>query len=416
MGVITNFANSRFNPIRQLAAVNQNLGRPLEGTLWKGSPITRSFIPKAYAAPGVKGASTAPNYGFTAQNNSLNMPGYQQGYANNTGRSSGGGVPSTNQGIPTNQPTNDQGFQNIQSAQDQGNQQIEDDYNQSMGMLAGAEQGLQGQAGTAQSQITNDAAGVQTSLGAQQATQQQGVQSSLFTAEQQGTSAMQQARDLFRQTQQQNNAQLSALGISSSSVSEALAERLGVETARRIAGAASSLDEVRLNAVNELGRIKNYYAEKKTQLDENVMMQKDQIQQSLMQGLNQINSARSQAASDKAQARSSLLNQVQTSIYNLTTQQQQFDQQLKVWATQKSAALTPLTTNEGLKNVFQSFQQTMAANPGISQFNWQPQVNMDKYGQISGSISANKPQIDPITGLPIIPQTNQTNAGANGLF
>lgn len=264
--------------------------------------------------------------------------------------SGGGGMPSSPVQQQQQQP-----YQQIQQQQDNGNAQIDDDYNQSMGMLDSAQSGLQGQASSSSAQITNDAASVRTSLGAQQATGEQGVQSSLSTSEKQGTSAMQQARDLFRQTQQSNNAQLSALGISSSSVSEALAERLGIETARRIAGVTGGLDEVRLNAVNELGRVKNYYAEKKTQLDENVRIQKDQIQQSLMQGLNQINSARSQAASAKSEARANLLSQVQTQIYQLTTQQQQFDQSLKTWATQKSAALTPLTTNTGLQEQFKNF-------------------------------------------------------------
>lgn len=299
------------------------------------------------------------------------------------GASTGGG----NYNTPSATTQNNQQYQQqIQQGADDGNARIDADYSQSMAMLDSAQSGLQGQAGNATAQITNDAAGVATSLGKEQATGEQAVQSSLSTAEKQGTSAMQQARDLFRQTQQQNNSQLSALGISSSSVSEALAERLGVETARRIAGVTGSLDEVRQNATNELGRIKTYYAEKKTQLDENVRIQKDQIQQALMQGLNQINNARSQAASDKAAARANLLSQVQNQIYSLTTQQQQFDQQLQQWAAQKSAALTPIVQDPNYVNKLISTAQNFNKQFSPSGFQFTPEVSYDKNGVMTGSI------------------------------
>lgn len=349
--------------------------------------------PKAAAPapkPQVLGSSTANIYGsgYDSKGNLI---------------SSGGGGGGGN--IPSSPINNNQGYQQIQQGQDNGNAQIDSDYNMSMSMLDNAASGLQSQAGSANSQISNDAAGVQTSLGAQQATGEQGVQSSLSTAEKQGTSAMQQARDLFRQTQQSNNSQLSALGISSSSVSEALAERLGVETARRIAGVTGSLDEVRQNATNELGRIKNYYSEKKTQLDENVRIQKDQIQQSLVQGLNQINSARSQAASDKAQARSSLLQQVQNQIGQLTMQQQQFDQQLQQWATQKAASLTPIAQDPNYLNNLVNTATTFNKQFAPTGFTYLPQVNVNAQGTMTGQIQPNKKPTDEILN-PFAPLPN----------
>lgn len=306
------------------------------------------------------------------------------------GVSTTAGSSTNNMPSAATQNNNQQYQQQIQQGADDGNARIDSDYNQSMAMLDSAQSGLQGQASNATAQITNDAAGVATTLGKEQATGEQAVQSSLSTAEKQGKSAMQQARDLFRQTQQSNTAQLSALGISSSSVSEALAERLGVETARRIAGVTGSLDEVRQNATNELGRIKTYYAEKKTQLDENVRIQKDQIQQALMQGLNQINNARSQAASDKAAARANLLSQVQNQIYTLTQQQQQFDQQLQQWAAQKSAALTPIVQDPNYLNSLVETANTFNQQFAPSGFTYLPEVSVNAKGQMTGQISAQK--------------------------
>jgi len=310
---------------------------------------------------------------------------------------------TTGNGMPSNPVANNQSaglpYDQINQQQANGNSQIDSDYETSMGQLSGAEQGLRGQAGTAEGTITNEAAATRTQLGQEQAVQEQGAQATLSTAEKQGTSAMQQARDLFRQTQQSNNAQLSALGISSSSVSEALAERLGVETARRIAGVTGSLDEVRLNTTKELGRIKTYYEQKATQVQEWVANEKTKIQTTLMQGLNQINSARSQAASDKASARANLLSQVQNQIYSLTQQQQQFDQSLQQWAAQKSAALQPIAQDPEYLNTLMSTANTFNQQFAPSGFTYLPQVSVNAKGQMSGEITPQKKATDPLEEL-----------------
>jgi len=300
--------------------------------------------------------------------------------------------------------TNQQPYDQMNQNQADANSQIDADFESAMGMLSGAESGLRGQAETAGAQIATEGANTLTELGAQKSTQEGGVTSSLSTAEKQGVSAMQQARDLFRQTQQSNNAQLSALGISSSSVSEALAERLGVETARRIAGVTGSLDEVRQNATNELGRIKNYFAEKTTQVQQEVANQKATIQNSLMQGLNQINSARSQAASAKSQARANLLSQVQQQIYSLTTQQQQFEQSLKLWAAQKSSALTPIVQDPNYLNTLVSTAQNFNKQFQTSGFGFTPEVSYDKYGNMSGKITSNKLPDEELLQNPFLQQ------------
>lgn len=300
----------------------------------------------------------------------------------------GGNIPSTSQSIPSN--NFNQGLQNMNQQASEGNSFIDQDYEIAMGALAGQEQALQGQANTAIGTIGNEAAATRTQLGQEQATKEQSAQSSLSNAETQGKTAMQQARDVFRQTQQTNTAQLSALGISSSSVSEALAERLGVETARRIAGITGSIDEVRQNTTQELGRIKNYYAEKSTQIQEWAANEKAKIQNSLVQGLNQINSARQQAASDKAKARSNLLSQVQNQIFSLTQQQQQFDQSLQQWAAQKAEALTPIAQDPNYLNNLIAQSQKLNQQFSTTGFAFTPEVAYDKLGQVTGKISSQK--------------------------
>lgn len=282
-----------------------------------------------------------------------------------------------------------QQIQNVQSQGDQGADLIEQDYNNALGMLAGQEQSLRGQAGTAEGQIENEAGAVRSQLTREQGVAEQGVQSNLSTSEKEGTNAMQQARDLFRQTQQGNIAQLSALGISSSSVAEALAERLGVETARRIAGVTGSLQEVRENATKEMGRIKDYYTSKVTEVQQQVQVQKANIQNSLIAGLNQINSARQQAATDKARSRAELLNNVQNQIFQLTQQEQQFQQSLKQWAEKKSAALTPMITDPNFVNSLTQATSTFNQQFAPQGFNYAPEVSTDEFGRVRGSVNYN---------------------------
>lgn len=291
-----------------------------------------------------------------------------------------------------------QPYQQIQDQQNNGNSQIDSDYESAMSMLGGAESGLQSQAGTAQTQIEGEASQAKNEITNTLGVAEQGVNTSLQTAERQGVTAQQQARDLFRQTQQSNISQLSALGISSSSVSEALAERLGVETARRIAGVSGSLDDVRLNATNELGRIKTYYSGKIADVQNQVQVQKANIQQSLIQGLNQINTAKSQAASAKSQARANLLSQVQVQIGQLTAQQQQFEQSLQQWAAQKSAALQPIITDPQFMNTLTSATNNFNRNFAPSGFQYAPQVQTDAYGQVKGNVnySLQKKPIDDL--------------------
>lgn len=367
-----------------------NLGQALAS----GGLKVNSYGSNTYAGPVAPGTSAAA-FRLTGQSYSPPKP-----QVLGASTQQGASASSASQSIPSNnsQPQYDA----LKSQQDAANAQLEADYNQAMGVADSAEQGLKGQAGTATAQIGNDAASVQTELTKSQGTQEQGVNTSLSTAEKQGTSALQQARDLFRQTQQSNNAQLSALGISSSSVTEALAERLGVETARRIAGVTGSLDEVRQNATNELGRIKGYFSDKSAQLAENVRIQKDQIQQSLVQGLNQINSARQKAASDKASARANLLSQTQSAIAQLTQQQQQFQQSLDTWAAQKSAALTPITQDPNYVQNLLAQTQNIQQSFDPSQFVATPSFNVDKTGQYTGQISLQKPKDpnDPNAGSP----------------
>lgn len=369
-----------FNPdrVRWLTGLT---GAPVHPGSWFGLPDfgVSEFL------QGTKSTSPTPSSTYKApvtQKVAPPAPTYNTGGSN---------VPSA----PIPQGQSQQPYQQIQTQQDNGNAQIEADYNQSMGMLGNAESGLQQSATNAGNVIDTGAADTTNQLQNSQALGEQGVQSTVDLGQAQAKTAGMQARDVYRQTQQANSAQLSALGISSSSVTEALAEKLGVETARRIAGVTDSLSSLQLNAKKELTRISTYYTGQKDTLAKHVGDQKATIQSSLIQGLNQINSARSQAASDKSSARANLLSQTQTAIYNLTTQQQAFQQSLDQWAAQKSAALTPIVQDPNYVNNIIAQSQNLTSQyqttAGLSGYTATPSFNYDKNGNITGQISTNKP-------------------------
>jgi hypothetical protein len=355
---------------------NQAL-RDIGGQLTKGTRNFNIINPPSVGAAELKGSSYDPYRGTQST----------QGYANkvipsNNINNNSGSVLGASAGNNYNQ-----GIQNIQDQGNQGLDFIDQDYQSALGMLSGQEEGLRSQAGSASGQIEGNAAAARGEITNQQGIAEQGIQGQQTTAESGAASAMQQARDLFRQTQQQNIAQLSALGISSSSVAEALAERLGVETARRIAGVTGSLQEVRQNAATELKRTKDYYSAKITDLQNWVGDQKANIQNALLTGLNQINSARNQAASDKARGRAELLSNVQNAVFSLTQQQQQFQQSLDAWKAQKDSSLAPIITDPNFINQLTQATNTFNQNFAPAGFGYAPQVSTDPYGNVKGNIN-----------------------------
>jgi hypothetical protein len=328
------------------------------------------------------------------------------GQSNNTTQvpTTSGGTSGQVRGASTQVP-----YENLQGQQDSGLDLIEQDYNNALGMFAGQEESLRSQAGTAGQQIDTEAGQVQSQLKNEEAVGVQGVQSGQQVAETGAKSAMQEARDLFRQTQQSNIAQLSALGISSSSVAEALAERLGVETARRIAGVSDNIQTVRQNAAKEISRIQTYTSEKLTNIQKQVQVQKANIQNSLIQGLNQINSGRNQAATDKARSRQELITNTQNAIYSLTQQAQQFEQSLKQWVAQKSEALNPIVTDPTFLNTLNQATSNFNQSYAPTGFQYAPEVSTDAYGRVKGNINYNLQKKNDEKTNPYQPGTAEYN-------
>ena len=329
----------------------------------------------------VYAASLTPQQNYSYYNYPTSSP-YTPTTATKTG--GGGGIVASNpqpQGIDTS---------NIQQNVATGNEQIDRDYELFMSQLGGAESGLRSQAETSTAAIGTAYAPAKTALQEQEATKLQGLAGQTQLAQTQEKTALQQNRDLFRQIQQQNIAQLSGLGISSSSVAEALAENLGVETARRIASVSQSANDVYQNIAKEKTNIETYTKQKLADMEGTIASEKANIQTQLMSGLNQINSARATAAVDKANRRADLLQSAQNAIYQLQANAQNFAQSLQTWAAQNTSAL-----NNASKTDYNSiFANAIQNLPGFSNqlagYGLNADYTISPTGQITTKVSTKK--------------------------
>lgn len=272
----------------------------------------------------VLGESTQNPYTPTPTTGAMNLPG---GLIQNRSSYTGNNNNNNGQVNTINQNSSD-----LQS-------QADYEFEQALNYI-GQQEGAANQRATADISA-QEAAGTKASNLAQQSreTNLQGLSQEQATAETQAGTGLRDARDLFRQIQQSNIAQLSGLGISSSSVSEALAERLGVETARRIAGISGSLSEVRQNIEKERTRVNTVYQQKLGEIKDATDTAIGRIRANLSQQLADLGQARGQAAIDKARARTDIVVNARNQVQQIQNQAYQANQAVEQAAAKRDEAL-----------------------------------------------------------------------------
>lgn len=279
-----------------------------------------------------------------------------------------------------------------------GNDQIDLDYNSYVDSLNAQEGAYRGEAANAESAIQTQAGRARTQLAQDKASKEQGLTNYETDANKSYSTATQTARDMYRQVQQQNIAQLSAQGLSSSSVAEALAEKLGVETARRITSAAGSLADVVTNINKERKNLGEFYQTKVTELEQEVTNNIAGIRSQLMTGIDALNRARNVAASERANRRQALLVDAQSAIAQIQQQAQAYQQSLAQWKAENDARFA--NTAKDLPGVMDNYRRQLAEQTQQygSEFTLAPQFNADQYGNIiptGVSVSKKKTENDP---------------------
>lgn len=289
--------------------------------------------------PQVSGQSSQqPTYQSNQNMSSLNMTPYIPGITGSAPRDLSGGQTLPGGGNPAPNPY-DQLQNNVSTGQGEDLNLIDQEYEQALSELAGQEQVLQSQAGVSEGKVRAEGQAYENTLTQNKAQSEDVVAGQETQARKEEAGGLRNARDIFRQIQQENIAKLSGLGISSSSVAEALAERLGVETARRIAGITGSTQEVLGNLNKERLRIQQVYTDKVAQVKEDVKNQIAEIQSKLMEGINTINAQRGRAALQKSQARTGIIQEARQQITQLQIQAAEYEQKLRDAATRRSEAI-----------------------------------------------------------------------------
>lgn len=266
----------------------------------------------------------------------ISAPQLRQNVTTGGGSTAGGGgggqigqpqVPGITPPSPSD-PTGQELFRNIDTG-----------YENSQAQLRMAESELGEQTAQRRNEI---AASFQPSMNrlAEQETQRyQDIGQREQSAQRTKQSRVQEAYDIYNQLNQANTAKLAALGISSSSVSAALAESLGRDTAKRINDIAQKTGDY-LQALDiERGSVKQYVQDRMMELEAQKANQLGQLQNTFMAGLNQIRSQSMVTEQDRANARANLLSQYQAQRVEIEKYNAQLANNITLWQLQRQASL-----------------------------------------------------------------------------
>ncbi len=217
---------------------------------------------------------------------------------------------------------------NVEQGRDEDLELIDREFEDALNFYADQEGSLKSEAGTSEAKVRSEGTSQEQGLTRRKGESEEMIAGQETQARKAENLGMRDVRDLFRQIQQQNIAQLSGLGISSSSVAEAMAEKLGTETMRRIAGITGSTQEIVNNLNKERIRVQQVFTEKMASLKEDVSNQIAEIQNNLIQGINEINNSRAVAATQKAQARKGIMQEARANILQIQQQAQAYQEKL----------------------------------------------------------------------------------------
>lgn len=225
-------------------------------------------------------------------------------------------------------------------------QQIEDEYSNIMGAISGQEQflnaqesGLNSQLGLTEQQITQGYGEVKPQIEYEQGQRLADLAGQQTTAEGQTKSVLGQARRTY-------NELLSGANKFSGSAGEAYGELLGRSTAETMGDARQSLANTVTQIQGEVGRVKNFYQTKLTDLAKNMNLAIQQARQDFRAEVDKINQARYSLGQSKVQAEQAKSNQslqalqnFQMNVAQIRQAAQVAQQSLQTWTQNKEAEL-----------------------------------------------------------------------------
>jgi hypothetical protein len=200
-------------------------------------------------------------------------------------------------------------------------------------------------------------------------------------------SALNQARKLANELQQRNNSQLSAMGISSSSVAEGLGEGLSRDTYANINNIVQNRDTTLTKLKQQEDATNKYYTDNLNNLKQNYQTQLNDLTTKRDALLNQLSSNKSLLANQKFQYSQSLSQQYNQALQQLNQQAQSFAANLQYFTDQKVSALNQVRGiaqgNLDLKQAIAGLSNSPEALKMLNQIGGTLNYNVNAKGQPS---------------------------------
>jgi hypothetical protein len=334
----------------------------------------------------ITGSAARYNMGANSQNDVLglnNYSGNNNKIITDDGKTGGNG--NNGSGYPTQNKIGD-----VNTGAGEDADIVSQEYDQAISALAGEEQWQQGVAGTQIAGLQGQETAGTNRLSEGKASEMAAAGQQEQTARTEESSGLRSMRDLFRQIQQQNIIDLSGRGISSSSVAEALAEKLGTETMRRIGDITQGTQNVINNIAAEKKRITQVYQSKVQELQAEVKNKIDTVNANLTYALSQISAQRGLAALQKQKGLRDIAQTAREMIDSIKDKAWSYEQTLAAEAQKRQQAtddaiqLLKFNENTGayelnpmVQSATSSLQQGfpgLGVAPQVQNYNGQPYV------------------------------------------
>ncbi len=257
------------------------------------------------------GAQTAPQ-GGQVQGSSIQLPDGSLGQPPLGGGGGGGGGSAANLAL------------------------LDQEYNNAYAELDRLGGENQARAGLASEQIGTQYGAQEGDLRATQGTQIGKLGDSATAVTGQATNAVNDARTAFNELQQRNNANLSASGLGSSSVAEAMGEVLGRNTFEALNNIQTNKDTVLQNIEKEKTTTNQYYDRKVNELKAAKTQALQEVQLNLQSAMGRINDAKATSTLQKAQARQQAIQTAQAAASKVNSQLEEYNTALNTWNNSKN--------------------------------------------------------------------------------
>lgn len=174
------------------------------------------------------------------------------------------------------------------------------------------------------------------------------------------TNATADARQAYNELQQRQNAQLSASGLGSSSVNEAMTESLGRQTFQALNNITQNKQQTLNNLQTQQKQVNDFYQRQQTTLTQGFESQKASLGLQLRDAIGRIQDAQSLNVSQKSQATAQVVQAAQQAASNLSSQLAAQQANIDSWNNVKQQVFGAVQGYAGGQISLQAFNDAIA--------------------------------------------------------